>query len=455
MKASEVLARYTAGERNFQQVNLRGQSFEGQTLAGADFSEADLRGADFTGANLQGVNFTGAKCGLQQRWAIFSTIFCWLLYYVSVSLVIILGGIVEPIFDSDSARQGFGWLSLIVIVIFLIVLLCKGINAAAVTIAIVVAAAFLAAFEVRTRTAVAAAVAVPALRGTIAVGGVAAVAVAAAVVVAVTAAVVATAFSKTDEAVTVGGVGAAAAAVTVVAVGGVGRVGGVGAAAVFIICGYIGLRSMKGDPRDAWVRSFAIHFAAICGTSFRGANLTDANFSSARLKSTDMRAATLTRVRWYGAEMLDRVRPGNTYLQSDQVRQWLIGQGTDKNFDGQRLQGVNFQGADLSNASFIDANLSEANLRDADLSGAQLIQTQLDQTDLTGANLTGACIKDWGITSHTRLDKVKCKYVFMRSPTKDNPNRRRKPDNWEEDFEGNDFADFIQPIFDILNLYHN
>ena len=34
-------------------------------------------------------------------------------------------------------------------------------------------------------------------------------------------------------------------------------------------------------------------------------------------------------------------------------------------------------------------------------------------------------------------------------------NPRRKPDNWRDNFEGNDFADFIKPIFDTLDLYHN
>ena len=43
----------------------------------------------------------------------------------------------------------------------------------------------------------------------------------------------------------------------------------------------------------------------------------------------------------------------------------------------------------------------------------------------------------------------------MRSPTPDDPNPRRKPDNWEEEFAGNDFAEFIQPIFDTLDLYHS
>lgn len=98
---------------------------------------------------------------------------------------------------------------------------------------------------------------------------------------------------------------------------------------------------MKGDARDAWVPSFAVFFAATGGTSFRSADLTDANFSSAILKSTDLREANLTRVRWYGAKMLDRVRPGDTYLKNIQVRQWLIGNGVDKNFEGQYLRGIN------------------------------------------------------------------------------------------------------------------
>jgi uncharacterized protein YjbI with pentapeptide repeats len=219
---------------------------------------------------------------------------------------------------------------------------------------------------------------------------------------------------------------------------------------------YIGWRAIKGDERDIWLCSFAIAIAATGGTSFRGADLTGANFTGARLKSTDLRKATLTRVRWYGAKMLDRVRPGDTYLKSTQVREWvLFGKGIDKNFDGQKLQGINLQDADLSDASFIDANLSEANLQGADLSRAKLVQTQLDRTDFTGATLTGAFIQDWGITIHTKLDDVKCEYVFMRLPTKENPEPRRKPDNHSEVFEDSDFADFIKPIFDTLDLYHN
>ncbi|MDJ1184270.1 pentapeptide repeat-containing protein [Roseofilum casamattae] len=67
MKATEVLERYKEGDRNFQRVNLRGQSFKGKNLAGADFSNAKIHGTDFTGANLTGVKFCGAQAGLQER----------------------------------------------------------------------------------------------------------------------------------------------------------------------------------------------------------------------------------------------------------------------------------------------------------------------------------------------------------------------------------------------------
>jgi hypothetical protein len=43
----------------------------------------------------------------------------------------------------------------------------------------------------------------------------------------------------------------------------------------------------------------------------------------------------------------------------------------------------------------------------------------------------------------------------MRLPTKENPDPLRKPDNNKEVFADGEFGDFIKPIFDTLDLYHN
>jgi uncharacterized protein YjbI with pentapeptide repeats len=229
-----------------------------------------------------------------------------------------------------------------------------------------------------------------------------------------------------------------------------------GCEALVLFSAYIGWRALTEDKKNAWVRSFAIAFATTGGTSFYGADLTDAEFTSATLKNTDFRNTILTRTCWHNAKQLNYVCPGNTYLQHVEVRQLLVGgEGQDKKFDREDLRGVNFQGANLVDASFIGADLSQANLQDADLSRANLKQTQLDGTDFTGATLTGAYIQDWNITSQTKFNGVRCDYVYMRSPTKENPDPLRKPDNREEVFKDGDFADFIQPIFDTLNLYHN
>jgi len=108
---------------------------------------------------------------------------------------------------------------------------------------------------------------------------------------------------------------------------------------------------MKGDEKYAIIRNIAVDFAAFGGTSFRNANLTDANFTAATLKSTDFRKANLTRTCFNKTKMLDRVRTGTTYLQ------------------------------------------------------------------------------DWGITTDTKFDGVRCEYVYMRLPTKENPDPRSQPDN--------------------------
>lgn len=225
--------------------------------------------------------------------------------------------------------------------------------------------------------------------------------------------------------------------------------------AIAISC-HLSWKALTGSPVFLWMLQAVIAIVTRGGNCFKEANLTDADFTGATLKFCDLREANLTRTRFYEVKALDYARLDNTYLANPQIRQLVVTlNGRAQNFDGLNLEGVNLQGAKLQNASFIGTNLNSANLRNANLSRAILKQAQLDGTDMRGAILTGACIEDWGITGSTNLEGLKCGYVFMRLKTKDNPNRLRKPDNKREDFAEGEFADFIKPYVDTLDLYHS
>jgi hypothetical protein len=81
------------------------------------------------------------------------------------------------------------------------------------------------------------------------------------------------------------------------------------------------------------------------------------------------------------------------------------------------------------------------------------VRAQLYRANLSAACFTGAYIQDWGISTETRLDHVVCDYIYMRLPSRDDPDPCRKPDNRAEVFQPGDFADFIAPILKTLDLY--
>ena len=462
MKAVELLQFYESGRRDFRGENLRGQNFKGKNLAGSDFSGADIRSTNFTNADLTKANFTQAKAGLQRRWAVGLTLLAFFLSGCSVLFSGFIGHWVALIFDFSSLEeQVAGWVALTAIVIFSILLVRQGLVAIAIAIAIAMTMAVAIAVVGSGSGA---------LPGAIAM----AIAVATALVIAIAMVlIIAIAIAGALAGVGVGAM-AIAGATTII-----GAKAGIVAFALTLVSAYISWRALKGDERDAWIRSSAIAFAAIGGTSFRGATLTDAGFSQARLKSTDLRRAMLLRTCWRDAEKLDRVRPGETYLNHAEVRQLVLtgeGQGqsyanllnltginlqganlVQADFTGSNLKDGNLQGATLANASFISANLNCANLQDTDLSNAKLVQAQLDYADLTGATLTGAYIEDWGITTRTQLDGIRCEYVFMRLPREGStdPNPHRKPDNWKRNFTEGEFSNFIAPMVETLDLYHN
>lgn len=61
MNVLELQRRYLAGERNFENADLRGASLEDLTLTGIRLRNADLRGTTLNGASLWGADLAGAS----------------------------------------------------------------------------------------------------------------------------------------------------------------------------------------------------------------------------------------------------------------------------------------------------------------------------------------------------------------------------------------------------------
>ncbi len=443
MEAKKVLEKYAAGERYFRRANLRGQSFQGENLSGADFSEADIRGANFKNANLTGTKFCKAKAGLQRRLVIVLLLLSWITSGLSGMCSFFGGALVVLIVRSSGvAEQVYSWIALIVIVVLFAVIIRQNIKGA---VALAVAVAVAAAIAVPFAGGVAVAFAVA---GTLAVVEVVAVVGSFAMAEALGGSVALAIAVAIAEAVAVAGAEAAAVAFDI------GEALALALALAFVLLTmYLGWRALKDDPKNAWIRNLVIGFVATAGTSFYEANLTDADFTRAILNSTDLTKATLTRSCWQNTTKLDQARLGTSYLQNKNVRQLLItGDGQDKNFDRLDLRGINLKGANLQDASFIGTDLNRANLENANLSRAKLVQTLLEGADLTGATLTGAFIEDWGISNTTKLIEIDCDYIFLKLPTQNDPDPKRRPADQDRNFEPGEFAKLAQKIPNTVDL---
>jgi len=241
------------------------------------------------------------------------------------------------------------------------------------------------------------------------------------------------------------GAGVVAAAVAVAAAGAATGIGlGI----------YVAWRALAGDEKYALIRTVAIVFAATGGTSFRNADLTDANFTEATLKSTDFRTANLTRTCFRNTEKLDRARVGNSILADTRVRELLVTRnGYKKSYVDANLQGANLTGANLNEANLKQANLSEATLHQANLEWANLTETQALATDFTAASFTGACLEAWNIDGNTKLDRVDCRFVYLlENPKPGTDDRERRPYHISKCFEPGDFEKMYKKIMETVQI---
>ncbi|NER48692.1 MAG: low-complexity protein, partial [Symploca sp. SIO1A3] len=373
----------------FHHANLRGADFRGKNCTGADFSYADIRGTDFRNAILIDANFSNARAGLPISCTI-GLVALSLIQSLSAGLIsAYAGAIISDLLSTPiNGTSSFGILSLITIAMFLAVIIWQGIDTTLAILTEIVAVCLTTALvfvpddpDVPIIGIVFTILAIPG-----AIAGIINMAIVVAVgrvmglpKVRVFTGVPAVLGSMLGVILGVRGYESTPLETIFVALFVAGLV-----ALVAIALGiYIGWQAIAGNHKHWLIRSLAVGIVAQGGTNFRGANLTDVDFSHTTLTSVDFREATLTRTCWFQVQKLAHARVEGTYLADAKVRKLVSTKdGREQNFDNLNLRVLNLKDANLQDASLINTDLSEATLQNANLFGAKLVQAQLYQTNL-------------------------------------------------------------------------
>ena len=276
---------------NFSGQNLQGQSFQGKNLISADFRGADIRSADFTGANLTNADFSDAVAGLDKK----SSIILFLLsIFVSVMAAAVagLGGqFMQELFEQSQYTSLAIAIGSILLVLFLSVTFWRGLGTAIKSLVSKILLSSLAIGVLVIVTGVGSGVGVLGVIFCLIL-----------LTIVTISATIARACAGTMSNILF----------FLVAISGLlaGRSfgAGLGATAIAISSVLISKRALSGDRRDAFVLSITLAISSYFGTSFRQANLTNANFTNARLIHADFRQAVLTGICWDKVQNLHLVR---------------------------------------------------------------------------------------------------------------------------------------------------
>jgi uncharacterized protein YjbI with pentapeptide repeats len=295
-RKDEVVWLYELGERNFKRQNLRGKCFRGEDLSGVDFSGSDIRGADFTNAVLRNASFVNVTAGLQKRQAVALLGLMFLLAIALGASAGVIGAFAEVKFFAlhQTESSQFAWVTPIVIIGFTFVSLTRriaiGFGIFGLAFLAAATAAMASSAAVPIAGSIAAVIAVNTLIAS-ATAAVSALMVAAVLAFRITVALLVAATFVGAFALsivlteTLAPSSSLNSAITVASI-------------VLPLTAYIGWRTVKGDRKHTITWLIANFLATKWGTSFRGADLTHADFSRAILLSTDFSRATVTETRW-------------------------------------------------------------------------------------------------------------------------------------------------------------
>ena len=455
----------------FQQPrrNFCGRSFKNQDLTNQDFSFADIRGADFTGANLTGAKFNYALAGLTKSQVIRIFILVVILFIVATMAVYVAGYIPIKFILNQTNESVPIYISAVILIVqelgsigLLVVTILQGIQEAIkylfyvislmiITISILAVfgvheyrviewfiywggglsflGIFVLIFSLSLAVALAEIISGKWLANRVVIG------TATLTLVGI--------MTKTLQDYDQGNMTlwwiviilAIAISLTLI-----------------LITQYLAKKILAEDENNLFILRLGVTIGTIGGTSFCNANLTDADFSHAILKSTNFRFANTTRTFWRQAKYLKFAIVEETILIEKKVRDLLItGDGKHKQYIGANLRGANLISADLSNANLKLADLGEATLQAACLNNVNLREALAIGTNFTTAQMSGTCLEGWNIDHTTILDNVESKYIYLLEEAKpETDDKERRPSSGY--FQPGDFTKLFQEVLDTVDL---
>jgi hypothetical protein len=268
--------------KDFKNKNLQNASLTDKDLSHATFLKADLRGADFSGSDLTGADFAGAKIGITPMNKVWIFIVALAISALSGYFAMLAGATIQQMVQSDEPNvRVAGIISLIVILLFVVFSVWRGIGNATRNLVLPVLGLSLAIYIAMTITGA----------GT----GHGAIYLATSLILVVIMFVV-----GTIARVTAGSLSNILFFVVAIFGSVVGRSvgGGLGTVIMAIACVQISKRAVKGAPGFDTLRRIANFVTRKFGTSFRHAKMGFAQFDAKSICNADFSGTDVSFINW-------------------------------------------------------------------------------------------------------------------------------------------------------------
>jgi hypothetical protein len=266
--------------------NLQDKSFKGMDLQKADFCGADVRGADFTGANLENANFSGSVSGLRRVSQVLLFTMALVLSLLSGYFAMLAGRQVQLMIRSEDKLINIaGYVTVFFAAFFFGTALWKGVTKliGKVFLVMIIFVIIIGLFAYFSGL------------GT----GLGALQSAIALLLMLLMFIVGTIARATA------GTLASNVLFILVAIGGgmFGKSmgGGIGTVIMALACAVISKKALKDEKDASVLRYIALYIGTLFGTSFKNANLANADFSNSTIKNTNFMNANVHNVNWSNA----------------------------------------------------------------------------------------------------------------------------------------------------------